>query len=451
MLPSYIKPDNQYRLPNVIMDRINENHPLIELGKRIDWKNLEEFFANFYSDSGRPAVPIRTMVGLLLLKQMYDLSDRRLMESWCENPYWQRFCGIADFQTVPPCDRSELSYFRKRIGEKGVNKILQISVRLHGQKALESEIIVDSTVQTKNITFPTDTKLSLKVIWRCLKLARREQVCLRRSFTTELKGLIRTARFDKSKGSAENALAAKERIKTIARCLVTELKKKLNKAGVHDYDADLDLYKRVVNQKKDDTGKVYSLHEPNVACIAKGKAHVDYEFGSKASIALTSESGIIVGALCITDNRCDSRTLPAVIAQVIETTGKKPETVLADRGYRGHPEVDGVNVIIPESSKPDATDYEKKKLKAKCGRRSAIEPVIGHLKSEFRMARNRLKGIKGDIFNIVMAAVAFNLRKWMRLWAERPFCAYFLTLLTLMFQRPKMTMSFYWSPRAFLH
>lgn len=445
MPPRLTKTDDQYRLPNIIMDRLDENHPIIELSNRIDWKDIESAFAIFYRDSGRPAVPVRTMVGLLLLKQMYDLSDRRLMEIWCENPYWQRFCGIVNFQTRHPCDRSDLTYFRKRIGEAGVNKILQSSVKLHGKNATENEIIVDTTVQTKDITFPTDTKLCLKVIWRCLKLAKQEQVCLRRSFTTELKGLTRTARFEKSKGNAELALKAKERIKAIARCLVTEIKKKLNKSGNQEHDADLDLYKRIVNQKKDDTGKIYSLHEPEVACIAKGKAHVDYEFGSKASIALTSKSGIIVGALCITDNRADSRTLPAVIEQVIEITGEKPKTVIADRGYRGHPEVEGVNVVIPDAPRPDATACEKKKLKAKCGRRCAIEPVIGHLKSEYRMVRNRLKGIRGDIINIVLAAAAFNLRKWMRLWAARPFCADFWALLVFMFSRRKVNLSVYYA------
>lgn len=443
MPPHSTKPDDQYRLPNVIMDRLNVKHPLIELANRIDWEDIEKAFAIFYRDSGRRAVPIRIMVGLLILKQMYNLSDRRLMEIWCENPYWQKFCGIADFQTMPPCDRSDLTYFRKRIGEAGVNKILQISVKLHGKRACENEIIVDSTVQTKDITFPTDTKLCLKVIWRCLKLARQEQICLRRSFTTELKGLIRTARFEKSKGNAENALKAKERIKAIARILVTEIKKKLNKSGRHEHDADLDLYKRVVNQKKDDTGKIYSLHEPEVACIAKGKAHIDYEFGSKASIALSSQSKIIVGALCITDNRSDSRTLPAVIEQVVGITGKKPKTILADRGYRGHPEIEGVDVIIPDAPKPDATAQEKKKLKVKCGRRCAIEPVIGHLKSEYRMMRNRLKGTNGDIINIVLAAAAFNLRKWMRLWAERPFHVFFLALPVIMFSRRKPILTVY--------
>lgn len=429
MLPRKIKPDDQYRLPNVIMDRINEKHPLIMLGNSIDWNEIEDYFAIFYKDRGRPATPIRVMVCLLLLKQMYDLSDRRLMEMWCENPYWQRFCGIHTFQTVPPCDRSELTRFRKRIGKNGVNKIFQISVKLHGKDALENEIIIDSTVQTKDITFPTDTKLCLRVIWRCEKLAIQAQISLRRTFRTELKALIRTARFEKSKGNVENATKAKERIRAIARILVTELKKKLNKNGNHSHDADLEHYKRAINQKKDDTGKIYSLHEPEVCCIAKGKAHIDYEFGSKASISMTSKSGIIVGALCITDNRCDSRTLPAVIDQVIEITGKKPQTVLADRGYRGHCEIDGVEVIIPDAPKKDASKYEKKKLKGKCARRSAIEPVIGHLKSDYRMIRNRLKGVLGDIINIVLAASAFNFCKWMRIWAARPFCVYFMRWL----------------------
>ena len=377
-------------------------------------------FRDDYSSCGRKAKPVRLMVGLLLLKQMYNLSDERLIEMWCENPYFQVFCGIKIFQWNPPCDPSDLTYFRKRIGENGIESILKISIEIHGDKALEKEIIVDTTVQVKNITFPTDTKLYLKIIWRCLKIAKAEDVHLRRSYKNELKSLIRDARFDKSKEGQQKAEVAKKRIKEIARLLIQEVYKKLLKRNIDKYNDDFDRYTRIINQTKDDTNKIYSLHEHEVKCIKKGKSHVEYEFGSKASVAVTSDSGIIVSAKVFSDNRHDSKTLQPVLDQVESMTGQLPEIVIADRGYRGYEKYKDVELVIPKAPKQSDSESVKCKAKERCKRRNAIEPIIGHLKTDFRLCRNFLKGVYGDIVNLIMAAAAFNCKKWMRLWAERP-------------------------------
>ena len=141
-----------------LSEQCDPRHLLKKLGERIPWSDFEEAFGEYYSEEGRPAKPVRLMVGLLLLKQMYDQSDEEVVERWVENPYWQQFCGMSDFQWEWPCDPSDLVYFRQRIGEQGVALILAVSAQLHGARAQEREVVVDSTVQEKNVTYPVDTK-----------------------------------------------------------------------------------------------------------------------------------------------------------------------------------------------------------------------------------------------------------------------------------------------------
>ena len=136
-----------------LLDQLDPKDPLLLLAKKIPWEQLEKDFAPLYSERGRPAKPVRLMVGLLLLKQLENLSDERVVEEWRRNPYFQAFCGMKTFQWKLPCEPSDFCHFRKRIGETGVEKIFQISVSLHGKAALESEIVVDTTVQEKILLF----------------------------------------------------------------------------------------------------------------------------------------------------------------------------------------------------------------------------------------------------------------------------------------------------------
>ena len=181
------KAEEIYLISGNLLDLINPRHPLILLSKKIPWGFFDKEFSRYYKESGRPAKRTRLMVGLLILKQMYNLSDRKVVEEWVQNPYFQAFCGEVKFNWRYPCSPSDLSHFRKRIGRDGVEKIFEISVRLHGEKAEEKEIIVDTTVQEKNITFPTDLKLRKKIIGRCREIAFLEGVQLRRSYKRELK------------------------------------------------------------------------------------------------------------------------------------------------------------------------------------------------------------------------------------------------------------------------
>jgi len=176
----------------------------------------------------------------------------------------------------------------------------------------------------------------------------------------------------------------------------------------------LDLFERVRNQRRSDKNKVYSLHEPDILCISKGKTHKPYEFGRKASIVVTQTTGVIVGAMSFTKNVYDGHTLPDVLEQCWSITETCPSVAICDRGYRGLKQVGDTTILIPGRPKKKDTQYQRCKARERFRRRAAIEPVIGHLKHDHRMARSYLKGAVGDAINLFMAAAAFNFRKLMR-------------------------------------
>jgi IS5 family transposase len=397
-----------------LLEQLNPKNSLLQLAARIPWAFFEREFAGLYSRRGRSAKPVRLMVGLLLLKQLENLSDERMVEEWVRNPYFQAFCGIEQFQWELPCDPTDLTYFRKRIGEQGVEKIFRESVRIHGEHAKEKEIVIDTTVQEKNITFPTDTKLRVKVIAKCLKIARQEDITLRRSYKRELHEKLRTIRFSRSAKDKKSVKAAVRRVHTIAWALFREISRKLPAEARQGYAEQLSIFERALMQQSQDKHKVYSLHEPQVLCIAKGKLHKKYEFGAKAAVAMTKKRAIIVGVKSFAQNIYDGNTLQATLEQIAAATGQLPERIFGDRGFRGRTRAGTTEIVIPRPPAKEDSEYKRRKAKKDFGRRSAIEPVIGHLKSDFRLARNYLKGAIGDVLNLFLAAAAFNFRKWMR-------------------------------------
>ena len=397
-----------------LLDQLNPKDPLLLLAEKLPWEMFEREFEPLYAEVGRPAKPIRLMVGLLLLKQIENLSDERVVEAWTRNPYYQAFCGMELFQWTFPCDPSELVHFRKRLGEAGMEKIFRTSVAIFGKKALENDVVVDTTVQEKNITFPTDTKLRVKVMKRCWKIADTENLDLRRSYRRELKKVLRVIRFNKSQRDKKKVTAAIRRVKTMTNALLRDVMRKLPASSLAARQKELDLYHRAVTQERQDKNKLYSLHEPGVCCIAKGKEHKKYEFGAKAAITMTKTTCIIVGVKSFSRNEYDGDTLKSILPQVEENRGKAPQRALCDRGFRGRKQVGATSIVLPESPSAKASEYHKRKSRKDFGRRSAIEPVISHLKSDFRLARNYLKGTIGDMINLLMAATAFNCAKWMK-------------------------------------
>jgi IS5 family transposase len=400
-----------------LSDSLDSRHPLYELANAIKWEHFETAFRLLYSEKkGAPAKPIRLMVGLLMLKHIRNLSDESIVEQWSENAYYQYFCGNQEFTPGVPCELSELVHFRHRIGEAGIALIFQESIRIHGKASEEREVIADTTIQEKNITYPTDAKLHRKIIAKCKKMAEREGIELRQNYNRTLKKLAVDQRFRHHPKNRKKAKKADRKVKTIAGRLVRELERKL--PSTTPKRLDLMLYNRVLLQKKQDKHKIYSLHEPEVACISKGKEHKKYEYGNKVSLLYTMHTGIIVGALSFR-NPYDGHTLPPVLSQHERLTGKRAKTVTCDRGYRGEKEIEGTIVQIPKPFNDKTySKYKQRKLRKAFCRRAAIEPVIGHLKSDHRLSRNFYKGLFGDGINVLLAAAAFNFRKKMNNWKE---------------------------------
>jgi len=398
-----------------LTEMLNPQDTLFQLTNKIDWAELEKEFAKYYINFGRPAKPIRLMVSLLILKQLYNLGDETVVERWVQNPYYQYFSGEKDFQWKFPVEPSDFVHFRKRIGEEGVKKILEISIRLHGKEAMEKEVVVDTTVQEKNITFPTDAKLHKKIIAQCRKIATEEGIEQRQSYKRTVKKLIMLQRFRNHPKNKKAANAAARKLKTIAGRVVRELERKLTtEEQKQKYEEKIELFNRILRQKKNDKEKVYSIHEPKTYCISKGKEHKKYEFGSKASIVTTKQSGIIVGAYSLEKNDYDGHTLPKALDQCEELRGERPRVAIVDRGYRGKSKIGETEILIPKPPKKGTSEYEKKKARARFRRRAAIEPIIGHLKTDYRLEKNYLKGVVGDSINMMLAAAAFNFKKWMR-------------------------------------
>ena len=278
-----------------LQEMLNPKEPLYQLAERFPWAQWETHFGCLYASGGRPAKPVRLMVALLLLKQLPNLGDETVVAQWVHNPYWQYLSGESVFQGKPPIEPSDLVHFRQRIGEEGMQAILALSIRRHGKAGQEKEVVIDTTVQEKNSTFPTDTKLRHRIIQRCGKLAHREGVRLRQSYRRVAKQLLLAQRWRRHPKHAKKARAAARKLKTITGRLVRELRRKLAAAALEKHGKDLALYERVLGQQRTDHDKVYSLHEPQVYCVAKGKEAKQYEFGAKASVVLTKRSGVIVG------------------------------------------------------------------------------------------------------------------------------------------------------------
>ena len=414
-----------------LMDQLNPNHPLLLLSKEINWQGFESELAPLYSRIGRKAKPIRLMVGLMMLKQLEDLSDEKVVQHWIRDPYMQAFCDCKSFQWNLPCDSSDLTYFRKRIGEKGVELILKASMDLFSEEVKEeTEILMDTTVQEKNITYPTDSKLALKMIRVLHKIGDEERIKRRRSYIKELKELRLTLRHFRHVKKRKNAKKALRRVKTIARVLLREAKRKLPEDRLSIYKETFDLFAKVLGQKRKSKKKIYSLHEPKVYCMAKGKDHKQYEYGSKVGVAVGKDSGVVMGVVSFSYNRHDSRTIAPLLAQIKRLAGMLPESVLCDRGYRGKKKVAGVTVRIPGSR---STEPEIERLRFR--KRAGIEGYIGQLKHCFRMNLNRLKGLRGDKINAMMAGTAFNFSKWMLAALLRLF---FVFMLFFAFFRSKI-------------
>ena len=405
---------NSYLFDN-LETMLDPKQPLYLLSHKINWDEVYEWFKKYYSEKGRSAKTIRLMVSLLILKRIYDLGDETVVEQWIQNPYMQYFSGEKTFHWSLPCDPSDLVHFRKRIGKEGVEKIFKISIDIHDEASYEKEISVDTTVQEKNITFPTDVKLYKKICDLCVKIADDENIALRQSYRRTVKKLVFLQRGKKSRRGIMIAKKAKRHLKIIAGRLLRELKRKLSSKSYEKYSELLGIFDSILKQARDSKDKIYSIHEPHIYCISKGKDYKKYEYGTKVSIAYTNKSGIIVGALNIEKNKHDSKSIPEVIDQIESLTGNVPLKVGTDQGYRGISKYNGCEIIHADKLRGKRlSQYERRKIKKLLRRRAGIEAIIGHLKNRHRLNRNYLSGSLGDELNVLLAAAGFNFKKWMR-------------------------------------
>jgi IS5 family transposase len=422
MRPRERRDSGQNDLFKARLDQIVDlNHPLAKLAQTVDWRFLEARFGAAYTDNpGHPPLSTRLMAGLAILKYMHDLSDEVLCERWIENPYYQLFCGEEFFQHALVFDRSSMTRWRQRMGEEKLVALIQeslnVATRSGAAKLADfSKVIVDTTVQPEAVAFPTDAKLMHRARERLVRLAKKHGLALRQSYERVGKrALIAHQRYAHSKQftRANRALRTlRTYLGRVTRDIMRRIKGKAELESV--FALPLSLSRRLREQRKNQRGpKVYSLHAPEVECIGKGKAHRPYEFGVKVSIATTlhhSRGGqFIAHAKALPGNPYDGHTLEAVIPEIEAQIGVSLARIIADRGYRGHnaPQDHRFKVYV-SGQKRRVTEHIKRELR----RRSAVEPVIGHVKGEHRMGRNYLAGQDGDAINAVLAAAGYNFRR----------------------------------------
>jgi IS5 family transposase len=402
---------------------INLKHALAQLAGKIDWDFIDSEIAPLYSDQGRPGIETRFAIGLLLLKHIYGLSDEGVCERWVYDPYFQHFTGEEFFQHEFPHERSDLSHWRKRLGDK-LELLLAESLRVaHASGALRTRdlarVTVDTTVQPKAISFPTDAKLLHAAIKGLNRMARTHGVRLRQSYLRIAKrAAMMAGRYAHAKQFNRHRRQLRI-LRTRLGRLIRDIRRKI--AGKQDieaaFEAPLSRASQIRSQQQRQRGwKLYSFHAPETECIGKGKASAPYEFGVKASIVTTNRRApggqFVLHAKSLPGNPYDGHTLRDVIAGTQKLTGCEIERAYVDKGYRGHDAQNPRRVFI-SGQKRGVFGAIKRELR----RRSAIEPVIGHMKAEGHLGRCYLKGRAGDAANVILTAAGHNLRlvlAWLR-------------------------------------
>ena len=403
-----------------LIELINVKHPLVRLAELIDWSIFETRWSAFFpSKTGRPATPPRLVAGLLYLQHTFACSDEELIWAWVENPYWQHFCGEAYFQHEPPIDPSSLTRWRQRVGEEGVEWLLTetIEAARRGKvvkKQSFDKIIVDTTVMEKAVAYPTDSRLLERGRQHLVKLATTLGIHLRQNYNRQAPRLAaQVGRYAHAK-QFRRMKASLKSLRTLVGRVWRDIDRKLDRQDettAARAEAILARVKRVLTQKPKDKNKLYSLHAPEVECISKGKARQPYEFGVKVTVATTHKEGLVVGMRSMPGNPYDGHTLPEAVEQVSILTDHLPKAVFVDKGYRGVA-VAGVAIWL-SGQKRGVTPAIKKAIH----RRSAIEPIIGHMKNDGRLRRNWLKGSLGDALHAVLCGAGHNLRMILRaLW-----------------------------------
>lgn len=424
-LASKTKPEDLFRSRlDAILD---QRHELVRLAQLIDWDRFDAAFGRLYVEkTGRPGLATRLMAGLHLLQHAKGLSDDAVCAAWLENPYFQYFCGETFFQHQLPLDRSSMSRWRGRIGADKLELLLAESLATATRaKAVDpakfERVTVDSTAQTKAIAHPTDSGLLLRAVEWLNRFARANHLVLRQSFSRlALRARREVSRLIHTRGHKQ-ALREVRRMRTYVGRLYRDIARKI--AGQPDLEQAFkgvsEPILRLLTQKTEDRNKLYALHAPEVECIAKGKTRTRYEFGVKASFAVINAKAkgrqFVVGAQACPGLPYDGHTLKAQIVQVERLTGVAVKRAYVDKGYRGHGLAEPCVYIAGTRGLASPT------LKRELRRRSAVEPIIGHMKADGKLERHWLQGARGDAANTILVAAGHNIRLLLA-WL-RTFCA----------------------------
>ena len=444
---------------------IDLRHPLAVLAQRMPWAQIESALAPALahkdragtligdvdlfgpstqlvgagvSAAGRPRLSIRLMAALLYLKHAFNLSDEELVQRWSENVVWQFFSGQEYYEPRLPCDATQIGRFRRAIGEAGVEELLKATIDTAvAAKAVRpnefERVIVDSTVQEKAIAFPTDSRLLEIARYQVVKAAKFAGIFLKQTFAREGKALRRRAGGYAHARQFKRLRRVLKRQRTVLGIVLRDVRRKLATATTESpltlerLNTLMERAERIRTQQPKDKNKLYAMHAPEVECIGKGKARQPYEFGVKASVAITHRSGLIVGARTFPGNPYDGHILSAQLEQtgiLLEDIGRRPKQIVVDLGYRG---VDADNPgveIIHRGRFKSLSSLQRRWLK----RRQAVEPAIGHLKSDHRMNRCWLAGTLGDALHAVLCAAGYNLRWLLRAIARGRIKALFFAL-----------------------
>ena len=447
---------------------INLNDPLAVLATRLPWEQIEASVAAKFerqeragqilegrdmfgttqvlvgagrSNAGRPKLPIRLMASLLYLKHSFNLSDEELVVRWSENIVWQFFSGMAYYEHRLPCDATQIGRFRRDLGEEGLELLLKatidtaVAIDAVRPKDLQ-RVIVDTTVQEKAIAHPVDSRLLEIARHKVASSAKRTGIQLKQTFAKEGKELRRRAGGYAHAKQFRRLKRVVKRQRTILGIVIREVQRKMQAAdfapespkAVSDLMMWLERAERIRTQQRHDKNKLYALHAPEVECIGKGKARKPYEFGVKSAVVVSHEHGLMVGARTFPGNPYDGHILSAVLEQatnLMQDLGVNLKHVVADLGFRGV-DADNPNMQIIHRGKFKSLSAQHKGW---LRRRQAVEPAIGHLKSDHRMDRCWLQGSMGDALHAISCAAGYNLRWLLRAIARLGIEAAFLRLL----------------------
>jgi len=426
-------------------DVLNSDHELLRAARLIDWDSLHDALSSYYSPVGRHGKSIRLMVGIHILKHRYDCSDERAVEMLHENAYWQCFCGFNTFQGGQILEASSLVKFRNRIGTSGMKQIEALLLEAWSKMGLvkTKRVAVDTTAQPKNIAYPTDADLLHRIREKIVKQIKRvrKEVPLRKPFRTYSrvgkKQLLRIKKLYRKKpeGRKEAIGELKEMtshvVEQATRVANSLYSRGFTKAG-RELNRLVSLGRKIVNQTKQvlsgesPGNRVYSLHEPDVAIIKKGKSHPDCEFGAVVALS-KNDDGLILSHMEYQHSVADVKTLGPVVTKIKKNLGKAPREVTGDRGFDQALKKQencrrrwGVKrMAIPKKGKKPHPNSNESWFRTALKKRAAIEPVIGHLKSDHRMDRCRYKGADGDTVNVAWATLAWNTKKIVRLHRKK--------------------------------